>query len=222
LRLIDRTGITNSSMYNIAYHQERYFIGQGNNTILVIDSNNLTRINTISASELNGPRDIIFLDDGRVMVVSSVYNNRLLFFQRSNTSSTEYTFFSREYTNFSSPHGLWYVNNSCFYVVSWANAAIYSYTSLENKSWKAELLVNASAVGISSAGSHLLTDECERIWLVSSSNGIFIFDNEGNWLHNVNYAVYGISDIWRDDNYVVYLSDNANGRILRVDPQLTC
>jgi hypothetical protein len=222
LKLINKTFVANMIMYNLAYHREKYFIGQDDNTILVVDSNNLTKINTISSSEINGLRDIIFLYDGRIMVVSSVGNNRILFFQRSNTSSTNYKFFARENTTFSMPHGLWYVNNSCFYVTSWTTAAIYSYTSLNNTSWKVKLLVNASAVGISSSGSHLLIDKCERIWLVTYSNGIYVFDKEGRRLGQVTIDSNAIIDALVTDNYVVFVSDKANGRIIRLDPQLTC
>jgi hypothetical protein len=222
LKLINKTLISSTSIFALAYHQEKYFIALGDNTILVVDSNNFTKINSISSSEIDGPRDIIFLYDGRVMVVSSFKNNRILFFQRSNTSSTNYTFFARENTSFSKPHGLWYVNNSCFYVTSWDEAAIYSYTSFNNTSWKVKLLVNASAVGISSSGSHLLIDKCERIWLVTYSNGIYVFDKEGRWLGQVTIDSNAIIDALVTDNYVVFVSDRVNGKIIRLDPQLTC
>jgi hypothetical protein len=222
LKLIDKTVISSIIMLNLAYHQERYFIALVDNTILVVDSNSLTRINTISSSEINGPRDIIFLYDGRIMVVSSVNNNRILFFQRSNTSSTEYTFFARENTPFTLPHGLWFVNNSCFYVTSWNEAAIYSYTSFNNTSWKVKLLVDGAAVDSSSFGSHLLIDKFERIWLVTYSNGIYVFDTEGRWLGQVTIASNGVIDALVTDKYIVFVSDKANGRIIRLDPQLTC
>ena len=58
----------------------------------VVDCNNLTVIGTISPTGANGLRDIIFLNNGQYMIVTSTINQRLLFFNRSSAMSYNYDF----------------------------------------------------------------------------------------------------------------------------------
>ena len=67
---------------------------------------------------LNGPRDIIFLNGGQTMVVTSVSNNYLIFFNRTNTAPVNYTVAYYQSVSYSQPHGLWRVNDTLFYVTA--------------------------------------------------------------------------------------------------------
>ena len=71
LTLIDRTLLPGSTTANIAYHQGAYFIGTDDNTILIVNSDNLNTINVLTAPNMSYPRDMIFLQDGREIVLTS-------------------------------------------------------------------------------------------------------------------------------------------------------
>ena len=61
---------------SLAYHEGAYFVGF-KSYILVVLSNNMTQIHNISASVLDGVRDMVFLRNGQLMIVSSADNDRL-------------------------------------------------------------------------------------------------------------------------------------------------
>ena len=221
LSSVDQKTFPGSSFMSIAYHQKTYYIGRKDNTILIVSSENLTEINKIN-STANAPRDIIFLRDGQTLVMTSSTNKNLLFFDRTNISTKCYVQSSRIATPYPSPHGLWYVNDSFFYATSWGDKTIYSYSINQDLSWTEKLFVNASSITSEGAGSHVLVDDCQRRWFSMFTPTIHIFDQQGKWIGNFSTGLTKVFDAILMDNYVMYLSDYEGGKIVRLDPNISC
>ena len=88
LTLIDQTPLVASYPLTITFSDGAYYIASYFNNITVINSTTLATVNMISSSYINKPRDIIFINNGNTMIIASSGNNFLLFFNRSNASST--------------------------------------------------------------------------------------------------------------------------------------
>ena len=222
LSLIDSTTFSGYPIENIAYHQGAYFLTTQNNTILIVNSTNLTLINTITASGFNGVRDIIFLKDGQIMIVASSLNKTLLFFERSNGSLRNYTYAFQVNTSFNIPHGLTYVNDALFYATAWESKNIYSFATSENGTWTEKLFVNATDASTVQWGAHVMIDGCQRRWFSTSNNGLLIYDTQGQLLGNFNSVWNGTFDAIFMDNYAMLLSDRTANKIIRLDPQIQC
>ncbi|CAF1033302.1 unnamed protein product [Adineta steineri] len=210
------------SPLNLAFYNDAYYVGF-EYFILVIDSNNFTLLHNITTSSLSGTRDMIFLNNGQMMVVASTDNAFLLFFNRSNIVSTNYTFVYQQSVSYTNPHGLWYINDTSFYVTSWGNNAIYSYSAKKNSTlWTEKLLLNAGPIAPSPYGSHLTIDGCKRYWFSLGTYDVLIFDSYGLFLGNITQTNYTVFHAIIANNYVVYLSDNQFNRIIRIDPNIQC
>ena len=206
----------------IGYYNEMYFIGF-DKFILAIDSNNFTTTYNISASDLDGTRDIMFLNNGETMVATSASNHYLIFFNLTNNVPGNYNFAYKQSVNYTFPHGFWYVNDTYFYVISWGNNTIYSYSAMNNSIlWKEELFLNPNSFVSSSDGNYLTIDECNRYWLSMGAYGILIFDSQGSLLGNTtlvtSYAFYTLVI----DNYLIYVSDPVSNQIIRLDLNIQC
>lgn len=79
LTLIDRTSVAGSYLMAIGC---AYFAGLINGTIIAINSSNFTIVKSITSPFTSGLRDIIFLDNGRTMVVTSNSNRTIVFLNR--------------------------------------------------------------------------------------------------------------------------------------------
>ena len=79
------------------------------------------------------------------------------------------------------------------------------------------LALNASSVTGFSGGTYLSTDECDRFWLSLQSHGIWIFDSQGSHLGTLNITGVSMYDTLIDKNYVMYISDYASNRIIRIE-----
>ena len=222
LSLIDSTTFSGYFMENIAYHQGAYFISTQNNSILIINSNNLTLINKIAASGLDRVRDMMFLKDGQTMVVASANNRMLSFFNRSSISPRNYTHMSNLTTSFSAPHGLTYVNDTFFYATSWDLRSIYSFASSDGVTWNETLFVNATSMSSNRWGAHVMIDDCQRRWFSTSDKGLLIYNSQGQLLETFNSTWNGIFDAIFLDNYVMLLSDRIANKTIRLDPQIQC
>jgi len=206
----------------IAYYDETYYVGF-QFFILAIDSSNLGILSNITTPYLQGTRSMIFLDNGQTMVVSATNVNLILFFNRSDNVSKNYSYFYQQSVNYSYPHGLWYVNDTYFYLTSWQNNVIYSYSAINNSlAWKQSLFINASSVASGFNGNHLVVDECDRFWFLLGVNGIRIFDNQGVLLGNFTMINSTIFDAIISDGYVIYLSDTKLNRVSRIDLNIQC
>jgi hypothetical protein len=204
----------------ITYRSEAYYVGF-DAYILVLDSNNFTELNNITTLSLSGTRGMIFLNDGQTFVVASTYNQYILFFNRSNTVSQSYTFVGQQYVNYSYPHGLWYISDTFFYVTSWGDNTIYSYSATNvNTIWTQNLFLDPKSVATTSDGNHLTIDECNRYWYSLGSNGMTIFNNQGLLVANFTEIIPSPFDALITDEYVIYLSDTSSNIIKRIDPEI--
>lgn len=69
------------------YSYGAYFIVRSDNTILMLNSTNWLVINTISSPYIACISNIVFLENGKRMIMTSTSNDRLIIFVRSNSSS---------------------------------------------------------------------------------------------------------------------------------------
>ena len=207
---------------SLAYHDGAYFVGF-KSYILVVLSNNMTQIHNISASVLDGVRDMVFLRNGQLMIVSSADNDRLLLFNRSNVEPHNYDLIGFRNVTYKTPHGLLYIDDASFYAISYTSNNVYMYSNAGNATeWTESLALNASSVTGFSGGTYLSTDECDRFWLSLQSHGIWIFDSQGSHLGTLNITGVSMYDTLIDKNYVMYISDYASNRIIRIDPHIQC
>ena len=123
--------------------------------------------------------------------------------------------------DYSTPHGLYRVTDSRFYVVPWNNPMIYEYNLNQTTSnWTQTIFVNP-AVNTSIYGAHVTIDDCDRRWLTLHNYGIKIYDENGNSLGDLT-GNGGYFDTLILDNYVLVLSHYGNSIITRIDPQVQC
>ena len=116
-----------------------------------------------------------------------------------------------------------YLNDSFFYVTSWGDNTIYSYSATNNSVvWMQELILDATPVASVQGGGHLRIDECGRYWFILGGNGIRIFDNQRLLLANITYLSWDMFDVVITDNYVIYFSSRTSNRIIRIDPGIQC
>ena len=166
---------------------------------------------------------MIFLDNGKTMVVTISNYEYVLFFNQMSDGSKDYVYDTKLSVSYTNPHGLRYVNDKYFYVTSLTTNRIYTYYRMPNStSWTEELFLDANSIVSSSSGNHLIIDECDRYWFSLGSNGIRLFDNQGSLLSNITSIVLSSFDILITDNYVVYLSDDQSNQIVRIDLNIQC
>ena len=208
--------------YTVVQQNGAYYVGC-HSFIYIVDCNNLTVIGTISPTGADGLRDIIFLNNGQYMIVTSTINQRLLFFNRSDAMSYNYDFIGYQNVSYPNPHGLFYVNDTFFYVTSWANNTAYGYSNAGNiTSWTETLVVNAWPTTGSSDGNHVSVDNDGRYWFSLGQFGIKVFNRQGASIDTLKPTNSSIFDTLITDNYVIYLSDKGSNRIIRIDPNLQC
>ena len=97
---------------SLAHRRGAYYVGF-DQSISVVDSSNMSQIHNITTSYLSGTRDMIFLNDGQLMIVLSTGNGVILFFNRSSPTSYNYDFIGYQYVSGGNPHGLFHVDDSC-------------------------------------------------------------------------------------------------------------
>jgi hypothetical protein len=222
MTLISYTNYSFSSPMSITYFNESYFIGF-QYYILVIDSNNLTIRQDMTSSFFNGIRDMMFLNNGNRMVVASTDNQYLLFFNRSSTIPTNYILYYKQSVNYPYPHGLFFINDTYFYTTSWGYDTVYSYSAIQgNTTWTENLFLDPRSMATLYSGNHITTDECGRFWFSLGYNGIKIYDNQGSYLGNFSLSNSFIFDTIITDDYVIYLSDEDNNRLIRIDLDIQC
>jgi hypothetical protein len=221
LTRINHLFIGSEKLMAVAYNQGAYYVATNNNSMMVIDGGNLSTLINITLTYVNGPRDIIFLNQGQTMVVTSNTNNSLVFFNRSN-NSYNYTFSYLQSVSYVGPHGLWRVNDSFFYVTSYTGNAIYSYSATGmNGKWIERWVFTAPTAPSTIDTTHVTIDECNRFWLSVETDAVQIYDQQGNLLGNYTIPNSIIFDVKMTNNYLMYFSDKSN-RIIRVDPNIEC
>ncbi|UJR08005.1 hypothetical protein I4U23_012283 [Adineta vaga] len=224
LNTISRTSIQNSYQMSIAYNQGTYFIAPNNAaTMAAIDSANLTTLSNITMTTVKDPRGIIFLNNGQTMVVTSNKNQTLLFFNRTSLLPVTYAYTYSQIVQYDSPHGMWYVNDSYFYVTSYNTKSLYGYSKNNtNGKWNEALIVNMSTLTSTGGTTSMTIDECGRFWIPQETNTVFIFSQQGVLLGNYTTPGFSVSFMKIIDNYIMYLSDCGNNQIMRVNPNIQC
>ena len=219
---VDQITLTQSNALSITVHGNAYYIGTDTSNIAVVDSNTLSTVNVISDSSISGVRDVIFLRDGEMMVVSSIYNQKLVFFNRSSMSPINYTFAYQITPSYPLPRGLWYVNDSFLYATSWTGNSVYSHATTDGVTWIETLFTNVNTVVSGDGAADVTVDECGRKWVSRNAGTMIIYDRSGTYVGNLTLSLVGIIDVMFMDNYVMYLSDYPGGKIVRLDPHVTC
>ena len=217
---IDSTTFPGGILLCIAYHQQAYYIPRDDYSILIIDSNNLSVIHTINSPTIIAPRDLIFFSEGKTMVLASTYNKTLLFFNLTDNQTRNYVYIYTLGTSCSTPHGLRYVNDSFFYVTSWNEISIYSYSTTNGVSWTGNLFVDASSLTSSGSGSHITVDSYQRTWFSMYTPVIYVFNRQGQLIGNFTPALNSAFDMVLTDNYIMYISDFDGNRVVRIDPNI--
>ena len=120
---------------NIAYDSGAYYVGFYD-SIVVVDSSNMSQIQNISTNSSSTTRDMIFLNGGQQMIVASWGNNRLVFFNRSSPVFHSYDYIGYQAITCPYPYGLFRVNDTFFYVTSQDENTVFKYSNTGNiTSW---------------------------------------------------------------------------------------
>ena len=166
---------------------------------------------------------MIFLNDGQLMIVLSTGNGAILFFNRSSPTSYNYDFIGYQYVSGGNPHGLFHVDDSLFYLSSWHDNTVYSYSKTGNITrWNETLLFSAWSSVSTSSGFHVSVDSSDRYWFSMGTFGVKIFTSQGALLDSLYPSGFDIFDTLIADNFVLYLSDQGGYRIIRIDPNVQC
>jgi hypothetical protein len=221
---IDTVPLPNTQQMSIAYFQDAYYIAPLNGAMTVVDSENLTVLTSIP-TQINGIPGIIFLNDGQTMVVTDLAGNRVVFFNRTSLVPIQYNISFYQYTNFNAPYGLWRVNDSFFYVTSYTQNSLYSFSATSiYKPWIQTLVLPSINTNGQGGAARVTIDECGRFWSTFEINTIFIHDQQGQYLGNwtIPNPNSNIFDIKIMDNYLIYLTDTNMSQIMRFDPGFEC
>ena len=105
---------SSGTIRTVVYYNEAYYVGF-DTRIVVLNSSDFTVLRSITASVIQGVRDIMLIHNGQTLVVLSTTRQSILFFNRTNN----YSLINEQSVNYSTPHGLMYINDSFFYVTSW-------------------------------------------------------------------------------------------------------
>ena len=147
LSRINRIFLTNLQLRATALNSNIYYAATNNNTMLLIDMDNLTIVNNLALPNVNAPRGIMFLNNGQTMVVSSSANDALVFFNQLTTIPTVYTFAFYRSVSYPGSHGLLRINDSFFYATSYTNNSIYSYSKIDASTiWNESFIVTLPKV----------------------------------------------------------------------------
>lgn len=207
----------------LSQHAGAYYLGLWDDSILVINISNRNIINIISSPSLKGTRDMIFLNGGETMVVAASNARSLVFFKRVNGSTHNYFLSYNQSVSYQNPHGLLYVNDTFFYATSWKNNTICSYEKMSETWWNETLVIDARPQTNISNGAHVTIDECNRFWFALGQAGVLIYSE--NRTYEGRFSANGTTDVFDAiiaENYVVFISDTASNRIIRIDPSIQC
>lgn len=203
------------------YHNQMLFISPRiQDFVNVYDFINFTLLSVITCgSYLLGPRDIIFVQDGSVMVLAST-SNYVLFFQVN--SPTNYTCIN-QILLINQTHGLAKVNETFFYTTTWVSRDIYTFR-YDGNNWSVSLFTNTlSAVpsigGLDVAPVYPRMDPHGRLWVVIFSYGLIVYNQCGALLGKwpINMIVF---DVIITADYRFIMSNRVNSSLTIYDPRL--
>ncbi|CAF1302279.1 unnamed protein product [Adineta steineri] len=215
--------IRNSSIDTILtlalYENQTFTANNGISVINIRDKQTNNYINNVSYPSLGSVRKIIFINDGQTMIVSTQNNLSLTVFDIN--SPMNYTYREQIPVPLLNAHGIAQVNDTFLYVSSWSDQSIAS-CEYENSMWNQKIFVNYT---ITTAGSHIAVDDCERVWFINTQFGLRIYDSSGTEISNWNMSLSStntIYDILLLPNYVLLITHVEHMKIVQYDPQMTC
>ncbi|CAF1489673.1 unnamed protein product, partial [Adineta steineri] len=205
----------------VTYFNGSYYIVAHSAPITVIDSENLTVISYISTST-NGIRDIIFLNNGQMLVGCSCDTDSLIFLNRTSLEPITYNVTFRQSTSFTCPHGMWRVNDTFFYVTAYNSMSLYSFSANGNLGLWDETLVFTTSGQSGGGAARVTIDGSGRFWFAYETDNVLIYDQEGTQLGNLTIPNSQIFDIKIMDNYLMYFTAAKTSQVMRLDPNIQC
>ena len=183
----------------------------------VLSTATLTSITNISIPD--DPRDVIFIRNGSVMIVSVAGSPQLAFYNV--TSPTSYQLI---YTLNAPgpPYALYPVNDTFLYVAILAtNTPIYTLIYNETQSNWSWVSIPTTRTSLTTSNFQATFDPCGRMWVAEKGYGIRIFDSTGTRsLHNWTLST-GLNGILMTKNFDFYAADFIFDRIFSYRSNIT-
>lgn len=220
LTLIKSTAlpILYTKMAALTYYNNMIFIGTENNTVFVFDHVNFTLLVNISCgSSLSQPRNIVFMESQKLMIIASYANDKIVFFRIN--SPTSYTCLNST-TLSGGPQALLKINDNLFYATTYDSISIYSY-QFDGQTWVRSLFANVSqTIGLSNINlAGMQVDNLQRRWVAAVKFGLVIYDQWGTYLGKWKIGTYPF-DIFISNYYRVAIAENKNSTLSLYDPQI--
>jgi hypothetical protein len=210
-----------NSISMLSYYNEMIFISPYYNNISIFDHVNFSLLGIINCgSSLNQPRDIIFIENQKMLIIISLSTNTLVFVRFN--SPTNYTCLnSTHLPSGASPQALMKINETFFYVTTWSSKCVYSY-SFNGLTWIQSLFANVSqTLSISSIHlGHLHVDSLGRRWMMVVGFGLVIYDEWGMFLSSWKFGNASF-DIYISDDYRIIVSDYGISSLTLYEPNIT-
>jgi hypothetical protein len=222
LNLIQHTALqmpyTTSGM--LSYFNGMVFISPNYNTISIFDHVNFNLLGVINCgSNIGQPRDIIYIENQRLMIIASQAPFNGLYFVHFD-SPTNYTCLNG--TSLSGgPQAILKINETFFYVTTWAGHCIYAY-SFNGQVWIRSLFVNITqTLGNSGVNiGHIQIDNLQRRWVMVVGFGLVIYDEWGTFLGMWKFGTSPF-DIFISNDYRLIISDYGNSSLTLYEPNFT-
>jgi len=220
LTLVKQTAlpIPYTTLAILTYYNNMIFISGPNATVFIFDQVNFILLATITCgSNLNQPRNLIFIESQNLMILVSYKNDKIVFFRIN--SPTNYTCLNST-TLAGGPQALLKISDTFFYATAYDGITIYSY-QFDGQTWGQSLFVNVSqTTGLSSIGvAQLRVDNLQRLWVTLPHYGLAIYDQLGNFLGKWKVGSMPF-DIFIFDDYRVIIAETGNTNLSFYDPQV--
>jgi hypothetical protein len=203
----------------LSYYNGMVFIGSYTNNISVFDHVNFSLLGVVNCgSNLGQPRDIIFIENQKMMIIASQTTDTLFFVRFY--SPTNYTCLNSTSLP-GGPQALLKINETFFYTTTWSSKCIYSCL-FNGQVWIPSLFANVTqTLGTSSINlGHLQIDSLQRLWLMITGFGLVIYDELGTFLGKWKFGNKPF-DIYISNDYRFIVSDYGNSSLTLYDPQIS-
>ena len=199
-----------------------YFVGCGtgnSSRVYVLSTKTLSSITNISVPY--EPRDVVFIRDGTVMIVSMVSTNMLIFYNVNVSLHSTYTQASTWYAS-TTPSATCPVNDTLLYMAAAAtNTRIYTFTlDTSTNFWSWGTLSAVTRSSSTTFNFKPIIDICGRMWVSVRGYGIRIFDATGSHsLYNWSLST-GLSSIALTETFDLYAADFLNDQVISYQPDI--
>lgn len=160
------------------------------------------------------PRDVAFIRNDTIMLLSLAGNSQIAFYNV--TSPTSYSLINTINAPLT-PYTLYCVNDTFLYMTSMtSNAPIYKLTYNGTGPW---VWTSVPGTGSGSASNFQTTfDACGRMWISVKSFGIRIYDSTGTTLLHSWTLSTGLNTIALSETFDLYAADFLGSRVLSYRP----